>query len=1037
MASQVFPDPRHRKESVSLLGLHGQWHPATDEYGRLYWFNVLTNETSWIAPDKIPRYPGIPPPLIDLDEEENRTVPHYTAKGDIVQVKGSRRNSRRRSSVLNSSALLRFSSFQASNPIIGLIDFCGQSWDFDNDEVFTYRCLASKHDISSILPTAKSLEFPQYFSNFPIPRKPHVPVYIRVLDDSEPLKFMVTPTETACSLIRQIISKSGKEVEEGKCVLKVVGREEYLYGEECVWKYEYVRYQIRHDLKISLSFHIHPDMESMLSNRKRLLDKEIGKPVYPFTITNASVPSREQRESKDSSGSWEDWEYISADKLDLPLRLLILGIDNVKEFPRFDHSMTSFSVRFELFHGTFPIPNSSFETDGQTSIASDPRFYQWMSLSNLPICKLPWETRISFLVYGTTNESKKVLFGYVTPQLFDHRNFMIAGNRALKLWCLPEGKSDLDDLHFITRGTTKMNRSNPNCPTLNVRFDDFCLPVHRNPQFKLKKRLAPSKLTAFTEIDVKDREKIEKILAKDLLEPLSDEEKGLLWKGRRLYMDKPLLLPTMLRSVNWIDPVMAEQARVLTLEWSRFERPESALLLLDAHFPDAFIRLHAISYLRQMEDCLLREYILQLVQVLKYEPHDYSLLSEFLIERAVANPYQIGHVLFWQIKAELHNLDHCERFSLILEEYLLKNPKHAEELLQQNIVINRLLGIADHIVYMRRKKNDDITCTADLHSKIEQLNEEFPRNLQLPLNPRWQTSRIIAEKCKYMSSKKVPLWLEFENVDPFGDSFLVIFKSGDDLRQDQLTLQLINVMDRMWLSEGLDMRMKPYSCVATGVNPENEGVGMLEVVVNSTTISKIQTDFGSTFGALKLGPLVDWIKTHNPGTMFDGAVQNFIRSCAGYCVATSVLGIGDRHNSNIMLTQSGHLFHIDFGHFLGNFKSKLGFKRERSPFVFTPEMAHVMGGLQSDQYKIFEQLCVDSFFLLRSNSALLMSLFLVMQSAGMPELTCEDDLIYLKDRLELETDDEDSAKNLKREIRRSYNDFYRRVDNAIHNLKHQ
>ena len=28
-----------------------------------------------------------------------------------------------------------------------------------------------------------------------------------------------------------------------------------------------------------------------------------------------------------------------------------------------------------------------------------------------------------------------------------------------------------------------------------------------------------------------------------------------------------------------------------------------------------------------------------------------------------------------------------------------------------------------------------------------------------------------------------------------------------------------------------------------------------------------------------------------------------------------------------MLTTSGHLFHIDFGHFLGHFKSKYGIKR--------------------------------------------------------------------------------------------------------------
>ena len=71
-------------------------------------------------------------------------------------------------------------------------------------------------------------------------------------------------------------------------------------------------------------------------------------------------------------------------------------------------------------------------------------------------------------------------------------------------------------------------------------------------------------------------------------------------------------------------------------------------------------------------------------------------------------------------------------------------------------------------------------------------------------------------------------------------------------------------------------------------------------------------------------------------------LDNFVRSCAGYCVTMYLLGVGDRHLDNLMLCSNGALFHIDFGYILG-----------RDPKPFPPpmklckEMVEAMGGKDS------------------------------------------------------------------------------------------
>uniref|UniRef100_A0A915KEW3 Uncharacterized protein n=1 Tax=Romanomermis culicivorax TaxID=13658 RepID=A0A915KEW3_ROMCU len=71
-------------------------------------------------------------------------------------------------------------------------------------------------------------------------------------------------------------------------------------------------------------------------------------------------------------------------------------------------------------------------------------------------------------------------------------------------------------------------------------------------------------------------------------------------------------------------------------------------------------------------------------------------------------------------------------------------------------------------------------------------------------------------------------------------------KLGDDLRQDSFVLQMMRLMDSLWLKENLDLRMLIYQCLSTGHKR-----GIIEIVPNCVTLREIHVLEGGVTGALK------------------------------------------------------------------------------------------------------------------------------------------------------------------------------------------
>ena len=217
-----------------------------------------------------------------------------------------------------------------------------------------------------------------------------------------------------------------------------------------------------------------------------------------------------------------------------------------------------------------------------------------------------------------------------------------------------------------------------------------------------------------------------------------------------------------------------------------------------------------------------------------------------------------------------------------------------------------------------------------------------------------------------------------------------------------LTLQMLRIMDNIWKKAGYDFRMSIYGCISTG--PQT---GFIEVVKNASTIANIQKEKGFTGTmAFRKGCLFSWLRQRSVDeNHLKQMIQEFTLSCAGYSVASFILGIADRHSDNIMIRSSGQLFHIDFGHILGRFKEKFGIRRERVPFVLTHDFVYVMtrGKKDSPQFRLFKQYCENAYLLVRQKGPLIINLFALMLSSGIPEVSTTSDLNYLRETLVLES----------------------------------
>jgi phosphatidylinositol 3-kinase len=280
-----------------------------------------------------------------------------------------------------------------------------------------------------------------------------------------------------------------------------------------------------------------------------------------------------------------------------------------------------------------------------------------------------------------------------------------------------------------------------------------------------------------------------------------------------------------------------------------------------------------------------------------------------------------------------------------------------------------------------------------------------------PINPTKKIKNIFVDEIKIKQSITTPIYIPYECDD--GTKAAILFKR-EDIRKDATAMSMAKLCKRLLEENQIQVPFISYDVV-----PTTPTSGFIEIVQHSKTLHEIFQE----------GTINNYLQIHNPEKKIGDILDNYMKSLAFWTIFTYLLGVGDRHLENIMLTSDGVLFHIDYSYVFGY---------ETKPYVplirIDNAMIEGIGG--NVQYDKFKSLCLEMFLCLRRYSSLLFCCFLTLASCDPPIQNSKFTLDFLEnhivDRFLLGQTEGDVAATISKLIDNSRDAVTLKVSDYIH-----
>ncbi|KAM7263834.1 hypothetical protein ACFE04_001517 [Oxalis oulophora] len=311
-------------------------------------------------------------------------------------------------------------------------------------------------------------------------------------------------------------------------------------------------------------------------------------------------------------------------------------------------------------------------------------------------------------------------------------------------------------------------------------------------------------------------------------------------------------------------------------------------------------------------------------------------------------------------------------------------------------------------VFKRIDKQLQSLTTLDLQSVSPELLD--CRNLELAVPGTYRaespvvTISSFAPQLVVITSKQRPRKLTIHGSD--GEDYAFLLKGHEDLRQDERVMQLFGLVNTL-LENSPKTAEKDLSIQRYSVIPLSPNSGLIGWVPNCDTLHHLIREYRDARKItlnqehkylLSFAPDFDHLPLINKVEVFEYALQhtegndlarvlwlksrtsevwlerrtNYTRSLAVMSMVGYLLGLGDRHPSNLMLHRSsGKILHIDFGDCFEASMNREKFP-EKVPFRLTRMLVKAMevSGIEGN----FRSTCENVMQVLRTNKECVMAM---------------------------------------------------------------